>query len=71
MKGFLPRNLKYMRSFAQASPDAEFVQGVLALSPWYHQLTLLDKLRDEPLRRWYVAEAIEQALADKVGDSAP
>jgi predicted nuclease of restriction endonuclease-like (RecB) superfamily len=59
MKGFSPRNLKYMRSFAQAWPDAEFVQEVLAQLPWYHQLTLLDKLRDEPLRRWYVAKAIE------------
>lgn len=49
MKGFSPRNLKYMRSFAQAWPDAEFVQGVLAQLPWYHQLTLLDKVRDEPL----------------------
>jgi len=59
MKGFSPRNLKYMRSFAQVWPDAEFVQGVLAQLPWYHQLTLLDKLRNEPLRRWYVAKAIE------------
>lgn len=27
MKGFSPRNLKYMRAFAEAWPDAEFVQG--------------------------------------------
>lgn len=38
MKGFSPRNLKYMRAFADARPDAEFVQGVLARLPWYHQL---------------------------------
>ena len=37
MKGFLPRNLKYMRAFAQAWPDAEFVQAVLAQLPWYHR----------------------------------
>ena len=35
MKGFSPRNLKYMRAFAQAWPDAEFVQAVLAQLPWY------------------------------------
>ena len=46
MKGFSPRNLKYMRAFAEAWPDAEFVQGVLAQLPWYHQLALLDKLPD-------------------------
>lgn len=44
MKGFSPRNLKYMRAFAEAWPDVEFVQEVLAQLPWYHQLALLDKL---------------------------
>jgi len=38
MKGFSPRNLKYMRAFAQAWPDAEFVQAVLAQLPWHHQI---------------------------------
>ena len=44
MKGFSPRNLKYMRAFAEAWPDDKFVQGALAQLPWYHQLALLDKL---------------------------
>lgn len=30
MKGFSPRNLKYMRAFAEAWSDSEFVQAVLA-----------------------------------------
>ncbi len=59
MKGFSPRNLKYMRAFAEAWPDAEFVQGVLAQLPWYHQLALLDKLPGPETRRWYAAKAIE------------
>ncbi|MCF6258915.1 MAG: PDDEXK nuclease domain-containing protein [Gammaproteobacteria bacterium] len=59
MKGFSPRNLKYMRAFAEAWPDAEFVQEVLAQLPWYHQLALLDKLPDPETRRWYAAKAIE------------
>lgn len=33
MQGFSPRNLKYMRAFAEAWPDEDFVQGVLAQSP--------------------------------------
>ena len=35
MKGFSPRNLKYMRAFAEAWPDSEFVQQAAAqlLSP--------------------------------------
>lgn len=58
MKGFSPRNLKYMRAFAQAWPDAEFVQGVLAQLPWYHQLALLDKLHTPEDRRWYAQQAM-------------
>ena len=59
MKGFSPRNLKYMRAFAEAWPDLEFVQALLAQLPWYHQLALLDKLPGPETRRWYIAQAIE------------
>ena len=59
MKGYSPRNLKYMRAFADAWPDGEFVQAVLAQLPWYHQLALLDKLSGAAARRWYAAKAIE------------
>lgn len=59
MKGFSPRNLKYMRAFAEAWPDGEFVQAALAPLPWYHQLALLDKLGTGEERRWYAAQALE------------
>ena len=59
MQGFLPRNLKYMRAFADAWPDGAFVQAVLAQLPWYHQLALLDKLPGPETRKWYAAKAIE------------
>lgn len=66
MKGFSARNLKYMRSFAQAWPEADFVQGVLAQLPWYHHLALLDKLSDEDDRRWYAAKALEHGWSRNV-----
>jgi predicted nuclease of restriction endonuclease-like (RecB) superfamily len=34
MKGFSPRNLKYMRKFAEEYPDREFVPQVVAQLPW-------------------------------------
>ena len=66
MKGFSPRNLKYMRAFAEAWPEMDFVQGVLAQLPWYHQLALLDKLNDTEERRWYAAKAIEHGWSRNV-----
>lgn len=66
MKGFSPRNLKYMRAFAEAWPDAEFVQEVLAQLPWYHQLALLDKLSSPESRRWYAIKAIEHSWSRNI-----
>ena len=43
MKGFSPRNLKYMRSFAAAWTDPSIVQAPLAQLSWYHNIALLDK----------------------------
>ncbi len=59
VKGFSPRNLKYMRAFAQAWPDRAFVQGPLARLPWYHHLALLEKLQTAEERTWYAAKAVE------------
>ena len=66
MKGFSPRNLKYMRAFAAAWPDFVIVQEVLAQLPWYHQITLLDKLDAETDRHWYALKAIEHGWSRNV-----
>jgi len=54
MKGFSPRNLKYMRAFAEAWPEAEFVQQAAAQLPCGHNVVLLDRLPGAETRRWYV-----------------
>lgn len=59
MKGFSPRNLKYMRAFADAWPEPEFVQQAAAQLPWFHLCTLLDKLATRQERDWYLFKAIE------------
>ncbi|HEX5337658.1 MAG TPA: PDDEXK nuclease domain-containing protein [Gallionella sp.] len=66
MKGFSPRNLKYMRAFAEAWPDAEFVQQAAAQLPWFHLCTLIDKLKTRDLRDWYLAKAIEHQWSRNV-----
>ena len=42
MTGFSPRNLKYMRAFAEAWPDEQIVQQLAAQIPWFHNCILLD-----------------------------
>lgn len=62
MNGFSPRNLKYMRKFAEAWTDFEFVQRTVAQIPWRSNITLLDKLQDPQLRLWYAQKTIELGL---------
>jgi predicted nuclease of restriction endonuclease-like (RecB) superfamily len=62
MSGFSPRNLKYMRTFAEAYPNLELVQRTVALIPWRSNITLLDKLKDTELRLWYAQKTIELGL---------
>jgi len=66
MKGFSPRNLKYMRAFALSYPDETFVQEVLAQITWYHHITLLEKVKDEQARLWYIQQAIAQGWSRNV-----
>jgi predicted nuclease of restriction endonuclease-like (RecB) superfamily len=62
MAGFSPRNLKYMRKFAQEWPDLRIVQRTVALLPWRSNLTLLDKLDDPETRLWYARKALEVGM---------
>lgn len=66
MKGFSPRNLMYMRAFAEAWPDGEFVQQAAAQLPWFHLCTLIDKLKTPQEREWYLAKAIEHGWSRNV-----
>ncbi len=59
MKGFSPRNLKYMRAFAEAWPDEEIVQQAVARLPWGHNVRLLDRIKSRHERLWYARQAIE------------
>lgn len=62
LSGFSPRNLKYMRKFAEAWSDFEIVQRIVALIPWRSNITLLDKLNDPEVRIWYAQKTIEHGF---------
>jgi predicted nuclease of restriction endonuclease-like (RecB) superfamily len=59
IQGFSPRNLKYMRAFAEAWPDEPIVQEALAQLPWSHQIALMEKLKTKAERLAYAAAAVE------------
>ena len=59
MSGFSPRNIKYMRKFAECWLDFSIVQQVVAQIPWRTNLKLLDKLNTQEERLWYAYKTIE------------
>ena len=66
MKGLSPRNLKYMRAFAEAWPDKAIVQGPLAQITWYHNIALIEKLETPEDRLWYARKIVEQGWSQSV-----
>jgi predicted nuclease of restriction endonuclease-like (RecB) superfamily len=66
MKGFSPRNLKYMRAFAKAYPEEPFVQQVAAQIPWFHHCVLLDKIPAQDERLWYLHQTMEHGWSRNV-----
>jgi predicted nuclease of restriction endonuclease-like (RecB) superfamily len=59
VEGFSPRNLRYMRSLAEAWPEPEVLQQLIAKLPWGHNLRVLDRIKDRPTREWYLRAALE------------
>lgn len=57
MKGFSLANLKFMRAFAQAWPDAAIGQQAVSQLPWGHNVMLLTKLKNPALRLRYAEQA--------------
>jgi predicted nuclease of restriction endonuclease-like (RecB) superfamily len=66
IQGFSPRNLKYMRTFAEAWPDEQFVHQAGAQIPWKHNCILLEKVKDPTERLWYIQQTVENGWSRNV-----
>lgn len=66
MKGLSPRNLRYMRTFAEAWPADSIGQRTVAQLPWGHNIDLLDRLDTVEERLWYASRAIERGWSRAV-----
>jgi predicted nuclease of restriction endonuclease-like (RecB) superfamily len=56
----------YMRAFAEAWPEEEFVQHAVALIPWGHNVRILDYLKDSRGREWYVRATLQHGWSRDV-----
>jgi predicted nuclease of restriction endonuclease-like (RecB) superfamily len=63
--GFSLRNLKYMQKFAVAYPDPISATAV-ALIPWGHNITILEKIKKHDLRIWYAKKTMENGWSRSV-----
>ncbi len=66
MKGLSARNLVYMQTFAKAYLDFPITQAALAQITWYHNITLLDKIKDYEERIWYAKETAKNGWSRNV-----
>ena len=66
VEGFSPRNLRYMRAFAEAWPEEAILQQLVAKLPWGHNLRVLDRIKDRSTREWYLRAALEHGWSQNV-----
>lgn len=65
-KGFGTRNLKYMKTFySEYKDDSEFVH-LGAQIPWKHNISLIEKVKDKKIRKWYIQKCIEEGWSKSI-----
>ena len=55
-----------MKVFAKAYPDEQILQQPVAKLPWGHNIILLEKVKDETERFWYIQKTIEHGWSRNV-----
>ena len=64
--GFSPRNIRYMRKFADEYQDEKFLQEVIAKVTWYHNVILMDKVKNIEERKWYIIQTIKNGWSTNI-----
>ncbi len=66
MRGLSRANLFYMRAFAEAYGDEQFVQQLAGQLPWYHNVVIFTRLKLPELREWYIRACLEHGWSRAV-----
>lgn len=59
MKGFSPRNMLFMRAFAEAYTDGAIVKQLVSQLQLGHVVRLLQKIKSPEEHEWYIRKAFE------------
>lgn len=66
MRGFSPRNLLFMRAFADAYPFAEKVKQLVSRLPWGHVIRLIQRVKEPGIREWYMERCVEEGWSRNI-----
>jgi len=66
MRGFTPRNLLFMRAFADAYHDEEIVKQLASQIPWFHNVRLIQMVKEPVERQWYIQQTIENGWSRNI-----
>lgn len=66
MQGCSRTNLMYVRAFADAYPDEQFIHQLGGQIPWKHNCVILDKVKVHEERVWYIQQTIANGWSRNV-----
>ena len=66
MTGLSTRNLKYMRQFAETYDNYEIVQQVAAQIPWFHNVVIMEKVKNPDERFFYIRKTVQNGWSRNV-----
>ena len=53
-------------AFAETYKDEQFVQQIAGQIPWYHNVIVFTKLKEQVLREWYIRACLEHGWSRAV-----
>lgn len=66
LKGFSVRNLNYMKAFYEEYKDDNEFLHLGAQLPWKHNITLMQKVKDKNIRKWYMEKCLEEGWSNDI-----
>jgi predicted nuclease of restriction endonuclease-like (RecB) superfamily len=66
MRGFSPRNLLFMRAFADEYRERQKVKQLVSQLPWGHVVRLIQLIKDRGVRDWYIEQSVRHGWSRNI-----